>query len=166
MEFGLFTEFQCPAGMREAAAFDESMAQMRAAEDLGFDAVWLPEIHFQKDRSVLASPLVGAAALPTWTPRAKTGTAGQVFPLSHPLRLPEEVAAGGHLTEGPPEFGVRPGGLPGASADITRAGRRRDTPDAATSASAYPSTSPPRSGRPARSRKPARCTSFARSARL
>src|SRR5437899_3222756 len=55
MEFGLFTEFQCPAGMREAAAFDESMAQMRAAEDLGFDAVWLAEIHFQKDRSVLAS---------------------------------------------------------------------------------------------------------------
>src|SRR5437016_3285584 len=58
MEFGLFTEFQCPAGMREAVAFDESMAQMRAAEDLGFDAVWLAEIHFQKDRSVLASPLV------------------------------------------------------------------------------------------------------------
>jgi hypothetical protein len=32
MEFGLFTEFQCPAGMTEAAAFDESMTQMVAAE--------------------------------------------------------------------------------------------------------------------------------------
>ena len=32
MEFGLFTEFQSPAGMCEATAFDESMAQMRAAE--------------------------------------------------------------------------------------------------------------------------------------
>jgi len=31
------------------------MAQMRLAEDLGYDAVWLAELHFQKDRSVLAS---------------------------------------------------------------------------------------------------------------
>ena len=47
MEIGLFTEFQCPPGMDEAQAFDESLAQMTAAEDLGFDAVWLAEIHFQ-----------------------------------------------------------------------------------------------------------------------
>ena len=65
METGLFTEFQCPAGMAESAAFDESLTQMQAAEDFGFDAVWLAEIHFQKDRSVLASPLVVAAALAT-----------------------------------------------------------------------------------------------------
>ena len=48
MEFGLFTEFQCPGGMSEATAFEESMAQMRAAEELGFGAVWLGELHFQK----------------------------------------------------------------------------------------------------------------------
>jgi alkanesulfonate monooxygenase SsuD/methylene tetrahydromethanopterin reductase-like flavin-dependent oxidoreductase (luciferase family) len=29
--------------MAEATAFDESMAQMRAAEALGFDAVWLSD---------------------------------------------------------------------------------------------------------------------------
>jgi len=51
MEFGLFTEFQAPAGRTDSAAFDESMAQMRLAEDLGYDAVWLAELHFQKDRS-------------------------------------------------------------------------------------------------------------------
>jgi alkanesulfonate monooxygenase SsuD/methylene tetrahydromethanopterin reductase-like flavin-dependent oxidoreductase (luciferase family) len=61
MEFGLFTEFQCPPGMDEAQAFDESMAQMCAAEDYGFDAVWLAEIHFQQGRSVLSSP--------RWSPR-------------------------------------------------------------------------------------------------
>ena len=113
MGFGLFTEFQCPAGMREAAAFDESMAQMRAAEDLGFDAVWLAEIHFQKDRSVLASPLVVAAALATWTRRVKIGIAVQVLPLSHPLRLAEDVATVDHLTKGRLEFGVGRSGLPG-----------------------------------------------------
>jgi alkanesulfonate monooxygenase SsuD/methylene tetrahydromethanopterin reductase-like flavin-dependent oxidoreductase (luciferase family) len=63
MEFGLFTEFASPPGVSDAAAFDASLGQMRAAEDMGFDAVWLAEIHFQKDRSVLASPLVIAAAL-------------------------------------------------------------------------------------------------------
>ncbi len=36
MEFGLFTEFHSPPGVTEAAAFDESLAQMKVAEDFGF----------------------------------------------------------------------------------------------------------------------------------
>jgi len=125
MEFGLFTEFQCPAGMSEAAAFDESMAQMKAAEDLGFDAVWLAEIHFQKDRSVLASPLVVAAALATWTRRVKIGIAVQVLPLSHPLRLAEDVATVDHLTKGRLEFGVGRSGLPGHYQGFNSESRQR-----------------------------------------
>ena len=113
MEFGLFTEFQCPPGMDEAAAFDESMAQMRAAEELGFDAVWLAEIHFQKDRSVLSAPLVVAGALATATRRVKIGIAVQVLPLSHPLRLAEDVATVDQLSRGRLEFGVGRSGLPG-----------------------------------------------------
>jgi alkanesulfonate monooxygenase SsuD/methylene tetrahydromethanopterin reductase-like flavin-dependent oxidoreductase (luciferase family) len=113
MEIGLFTEFQCPAGMDQARAFDESMAQMRAAEDVGFDAVWLAEIHFQKERSVLASPLVVAGALALATRRVKIGIAVQVLPLSHPLRLAEDVATVDHLSKGRLEFGVGRSGLPG-----------------------------------------------------
>ncbi len=113
MEFGLFTEFQCPAGMSEATAFQESMAQMTAAEVFGFDAVWLAEIHFQKDRSVLSSPLVVAAALAACTRRIKIGIAVQVLPLSHPLRLAEDVATLDHLTKGRLEFGIGRSGLPG-----------------------------------------------------
>ena len=64
MEFGLFTEFQAPAGRTDSAAFDESMSQMRLAEDLGYDAVWLAELHFQKDRSVLASRPSASRASP------------------------------------------------------------------------------------------------------
>jgi len=33
MEFGLFTEFASPPGVSEAAAFDESLGQMKAAEE-------------------------------------------------------------------------------------------------------------------------------------
>jgi alkanesulfonate monooxygenase SsuD/methylene tetrahydromethanopterin reductase-like flavin-dependent oxidoreductase (luciferase family) len=113
VETGLFTEFQCPAGMPEATAFDESMAQMRAAEDLGFDAVWLGELHFQKERSVLASPLVVAGALAACTRRIKIGIAVQVLPLSHPLRLAEDVATVDHLCRGRLDFGVGRSGLPG-----------------------------------------------------
>jgi len=63
MEFGLFTDVASPPWVSDAAAFDVSLGQMRAAEEMGYDAVWLAEIHFQTDRSVLASPLVIAAAL-------------------------------------------------------------------------------------------------------
>jgi alkanesulfonate monooxygenase SsuD/methylene tetrahydromethanopterin reductase-like flavin-dependent oxidoreductase (luciferase family) len=99
--------------MSEAGAFEESMAQMRAAEALGFDAVWLAEIHFQKDRSVLSSPLVIAGALATYTRRVKIGIAVQVLPLSHPLHLAEDVATVDHLTKGRLEFGIGRSGLPG-----------------------------------------------------
>ena len=34
MEFGLFTEFPSPPGVTDAAAFDESLGQMKAAEDM------------------------------------------------------------------------------------------------------------------------------------
>src|SRR2546422_5772302 len=113
MEFGLFTEFQCPAGMNASTAFDQSMEQMKAAEDLGFDAVWLAEIHFQKDRSVLSAPLVIASALAIATRRVKIGIAVQVLPLSHPLRLAEDVATVDHLSKGRLEFGIGRSGLPG-----------------------------------------------------
>jgi alkanesulfonate monooxygenase SsuD/methylene tetrahydromethanopterin reductase-like flavin-dependent oxidoreductase (luciferase family) len=113
MEFGLFMEFASPPGVSEAAAFDESLGQMKAAEDMGFDAVWLAEIHFQKDRSVLASPLVIASALAACTRRVKIGIAVQVFPLSHPLRLAEDVATVDHISKGRLEFGVGRSGLPG-----------------------------------------------------
>src|SRR5262245_4465589 len=113
MEFGLFTEFQAAAGRTDAVAFDESMAQMRLAEVLGYDAVWLAELHFQKDRSVLSSPLVIAAALAVATTRVKIGIAVQVLPLSHPLRLAEDVATVDHLSKGRLEFGIGRSGLPG-----------------------------------------------------
>ncbi len=113
MEFGLFTEFESPAGMSLATAFDESLAQMKAAEEFGLDAVWLAEIHFQKDRSVLASPLVVAAALAACTRRIKIGIAVQVLPLGHPLRLAEDVATVDHLSKGRLQFGIGRSGLPG-----------------------------------------------------
>jgi alkanesulfonate monooxygenase SsuD/methylene tetrahydromethanopterin reductase-like flavin-dependent oxidoreductase (luciferase family) len=112
MEIGLFTEFQSPPGMDEAQAFDESLAQVTAAEELGFDAVWLAEIHFQKGRSVLSSPLVIATAIAARTQRMRIGIAVQILPLAHPLHLAEDVATVDHLSKGRLDFGVGRSGLP------------------------------------------------------
>src|SRR5260370_22125866 len=98
--------------MDEAQAFDEAMAQMIAAEDLSFDAVWLAEIHFQKERSLLSSPLVVAATIAARTRRVKVGIAVQVLPLAHPLHLAEDVATLDHLSKGRLELGVGRSWLP------------------------------------------------------
>src|SRR5262245_32031296 len=86
---------------------------MTVAEDLGYDAVWLAELHFQKQRSVLSSPLVVGAAIAGRTKRVKIGFAVQVLPLIHPLRLAEDVATLDHVSKGRLDFGVGRSGLPG-----------------------------------------------------
>ena len=106
MEFGMFHEFQRLPGASEAQAFAESFAQVDAAERLGLDAMWLAELHFNPERSVLASPLLLAASIAQRTKRMKIGTAVQVLPLCHPLRLAEEVATVDQLSGGRLIFGV------------------------------------------------------------
>jgi alkanesulfonate monooxygenase SsuD/methylene tetrahydromethanopterin reductase-like flavin-dependent oxidoreductase (luciferase family) len=98
--------------MAESRAFDESLEEMTIAEDLGYDAVWLAEIHFQKGRSVLSSPLVVGAAIAARTRRVKIGIAVQILPISHPLHLAEDVATLDHLSRGRLDFGVGRSGLP------------------------------------------------------
>ena len=58
MEFGLFHEFQQAPGEGPARAFAQSFEQVDAAERMGLDAMWLAELHFNPERSVLSSPLV------------------------------------------------------------------------------------------------------------
>jgi alkanesulfonate monooxygenase SsuD/methylene tetrahydromethanopterin reductase-like flavin-dependent oxidoreductase (luciferase family) len=106
MEFGLFHEFQWPPGTSAATAFAQSFAQVDAAERWGLDAMWLAELHFAPERSVLASPLVLAAAVAQRTRHMKIGTAVQVLPLCHPLRLAEEAATVDQISEGRFIFGV------------------------------------------------------------
>jgi alkanesulfonate monooxygenase SsuD/methylene tetrahydromethanopterin reductase-like flavin-dependent oxidoreductase (luciferase family) len=106
MEFGMFHEFQALPGESAAQSFANSLAQVDAAERWGLDAMWLAELHFAPERSVLASPLILAAAIAERTQRMKIGTAVQVLPLCHPLRLAEEVATVDQLSHGRLIFGV------------------------------------------------------------
>jgi alkanesulfonate monooxygenase SsuD/methylene tetrahydromethanopterin reductase-like flavin-dependent oxidoreductase (luciferase family) len=106
MEFGMFHEFQAMPGESAAQSFAHSFEQVDAAERWGLDAMWLAELHFAPERSVLSSPLILAAAIAARTQRMKIGTAVQVLPLCHPLRLAEEVATIDQLSRGRLIFGV------------------------------------------------------------
>src|ERR1700737_3410372 len=77
-----------------------------AAERWGLDAVWLAELHFSPRRAVLSAPLTVATAIAARTSRIKIGTAVQVLPLCHPLRLAEEAATVDHVSHGRLIFGV------------------------------------------------------------
>jgi len=111
-EFGMFHEFQCPAGTSEPDAFAESFAQVEAAERWGLDAMWLAEIHVAPERSVCAVPLTIASAIAARTNRIKIGTGVQVLPLCHPLRIGEEAATVDQISHGRLIFGVGRSGFP------------------------------------------------------
>jgi alkanesulfonate monooxygenase SsuD/methylene tetrahydromethanopterin reductase-like flavin-dependent oxidoreductase (luciferase family) len=112
MEFGVFHQFPSLPGRSDADTFAEAFEQIDAAEELGFDVIWLSELHFDPQRSVLSAPLSIASAIAARTRRIKIGTAVQVLPLCHPLRLAEEGATVDQISRGRLIFGVGRSGLP------------------------------------------------------
>jgi alkanesulfonate monooxygenase SsuD/methylene tetrahydromethanopterin reductase-like flavin-dependent oxidoreductase (luciferase family) len=104
MEFGVFHEFPRSAST-EADAFAQAFEQIDAADEWGLDVMWLSELHFSL-RSLLSAPLIIASAVAARTKRIKIGTAVQLLPLCHPVRLAEEVATLDHVSRGRLIFGV------------------------------------------------------------
>ncbi len=117
MEFGWYHEFhrQVP-GQTDAEAFAMGLDQAVAAEGWGLDSFWLAEIHQQAPRSVLTAPLNVATAIATRTTTLRIGTAVQVLPLAHPLRLAEETATVDQISQGRLLLGVGRSGNPRAYA--------------------------------------------------
>jgi alkanesulfonate monooxygenase SsuD/methylene tetrahydromethanopterin reductase-like flavin-dependent oxidoreductase (luciferase family) len=112
MEFGMFHQFPALPGRTEREAFEEAFAQIDAAERWGLDVMWLAELHFDPQRSVLSAPLSIASAIAARTSRINIGIAVQVLPLCHPLRLAEEAATVDQISGGRLIFGVGRSGLP------------------------------------------------------
>ena len=114
MEFGMFHEFRCAPGDAHTEAFANGFAEIDAAERMGLDVVWLGELHMDPGRSVLSAPLTVASAVATRTSRIRIGTAVQVLPLGHPVRIAEEAATVDQISRGRLIFGVGRSGLPRA----------------------------------------------------
>jgi alkanesulfonate monooxygenase SsuD/methylene tetrahydromethanopterin reductase-like flavin-dependent oxidoreductase (luciferase family) len=114
MEFGIFHEFWSTGAPSQPAAFAQSFDEIAAAEAWGLDAVWLAEIHMNPTRCLVSAPLVVASAIAARTQRIKIGTAVQILPLGHPLRLAEETATIDQISSGRLIFGVGRSAFPRA----------------------------------------------------
>ena len=111
MEFGVYHEFPSLGGRPDAEAFDDAFVLTDAAERFGLDVMWLAELHFDPERSVLSSPLCVASAIAARTSRIGIGIAVQVLPLANPLRIAEEAATVDQLSRGRLIFGVGRSGV-------------------------------------------------------
>ena len=114
MEFGIFHEFWSTRAASQAEAFAQSFAEVAAAEEWGLDAIWLAEIHMNPTRALVTAPLIVASAIAARTTRIKIGTAVQILPLGHPLRLAEETATIDQISGGRLIFGVGRSAFPRA----------------------------------------------------
>ncbi|HME94810.1 MAG TPA: LLM class flavin-dependent oxidoreductase [Methylomirabilota bacterium] len=110
MHVGLFVE-ELRQGATQSSAFRDIFETADRAEAWGIDCVWLGEIHFTPSRSIISASLQVASAIAARTRRVRVGTAVQVLPLNHPLRIAEEVATVDHISEGRFEFGIGRSGV-------------------------------------------------------
>ncbi|MDD3650631.1 LLM class flavin-dependent oxidoreductase [Immundisolibacter sp.] len=106
MKFGLFYEMQGASDRSDVALYQEHLDQFRLADELGYDCLWLAELHFQRAYSILPAPLLLAAAASQITRRIRLGTGISVLPINHPLRLAEEIATLDILSNGRVDFGI------------------------------------------------------------
>jgi natural product biosynthesis luciferase-like monooxygenase protein len=112
MKFGLHYQLPCRDFQSPVQRYRDTLEQATHAEDLGFESVWPVEQHFDPELSILPSPLLLLAALAERTRNLRLGIAIVLLPLSHPIRMAEEIATLDVLSNGRVEFGIGRGSLP------------------------------------------------------
>ena len=112
MRFGFFDQLPCAPGFTERQRYGDIIAQIELGDVLGFDTVWLGELHFSRTFSILADPLMVLAAAAQRTRRIRLGTAVTLLPLHNPVKIAEEAAIADILSDGRIEFGVGRGTAP------------------------------------------------------
>jgi alkanesulfonate monooxygenase SsuD/methylene tetrahydromethanopterin reductase-like flavin-dependent oxidoreductase (luciferase family) len=93
----LFPESLEPA--LDERVIDETIQEAKLTEQLGLDAVWLAEHHFD-GICAYVDPISFAAALATATSRIKIGFAVAQVSLHHPIRLAEQISLLDNITKG------------------------------------------------------------------
>ena len=84
---------------RDGAVIDETLREARLADELGVDAIWLAEHHFD-GICAYADPIGFAGALAASTDKARIGFAVLQTALHHPIRLAEQLAVLDHIAKG------------------------------------------------------------------
>jgi alkanesulfonate monooxygenase SsuD/methylene tetrahydromethanopterin reductase-like flavin-dependent oxidoreductase (luciferase family) len=112
MRFGFFDQLPCAPGYTERQRYDDILAQIELGDKVGYDTVWLGELHFSRAFSVLANPLMVLAAAAQRTSRIRLGTAVTLLPMHNPVKIAEDAATVDLLSGGRLEFGVGRGTAP------------------------------------------------------
>ncbi len=105
MRFGLFFLLERPENGNDLEVYKNSMEQIRLADELGYDYVWLAEHRFTR-YGVAPDVLVLAAWAAAATKRVRIGTAVVVLPFHNPILLAEQVAMVDCLSAGRYDFGT------------------------------------------------------------
>jgi alkanesulfonate monooxygenase SsuD/methylene tetrahydromethanopterin reductase-like flavin-dependent oxidoreductase (luciferase family) len=87
--FNLMTQLDAATTPRQI--FEDTVAMVRLADEVGFDAAWFAEHHFS-NYSICPSPAMMAAYCAGLTSRIRLGAAVHVLPLYNPVRLVQELA--------------------------------------------------------------------------
>jgi alkanesulfonate monooxygenase SsuD/methylene tetrahydromethanopterin reductase-like flavin-dependent oxidoreductase (luciferase family) len=93
----LFPEATTPDD--DHAVIQESLAEAKLCDALGFDVVWLAEHHFD-GICAYVDPVSFAAALATCTKQVRIGFAVAQMSLHHPIRMAEQMSLIDNITEG------------------------------------------------------------------
>lgn len=108
MKLDLFLELASPPSAQRCLAdvMADGLAIARAADGLGFDALWLAEHHFLGDYSNAAAPDMLLAAMARETRRIKLGFGIIPLPIHDPVRVAERLATLDLLSDGRVLWGV------------------------------------------------------------
>lgn len=79
--------------------------QIDAAEDLGFDSLWVTEHHFRHFGGMMPNPQLMLTAAAQRTKRLRLGAAVAILPMHNPLRIAEDFAMLDLLSKGRLNFG-------------------------------------------------------------
>ena len=82
------------------------LEQIDAAEDLGFDSLWVTEHHFRFFGGMIPNPQLLLTAAAQRARRLRLGSSVSLIPMHHPIRIAEDFAALDLLSEGRVNFGA------------------------------------------------------------
>lgn len=99
MQFSL-AYFSAGGTTAGAGKYNLVLEGARFADTHGFNAVWLPERHFQEFGGLYPNPSVLASAIAAITRRVRIRSGSVVVPLHHPVRISEEWAVVDNLSGG------------------------------------------------------------------
>jgi alkanesulfonate monooxygenase SsuD/methylene tetrahydromethanopterin reductase-like flavin-dependent oxidoreductase (luciferase family) len=106
LQFGTYTEIQCPPGAVHAELIDDVIRLAEHADDRGFDVFTTLEHPFFEQFAINTNPLALFCALAQRTRRLRFRALCHTLPLHNPMVLAGEIAQADILTGGRLECGV------------------------------------------------------------